>query len=89
MDDEKAVESLMSFKGVGRWTAEFALLRGGARMDIFPCGDLGVVKYLAREMLGHEGAAKEEEMRLFAERWRPYRGLALIYAYAEFARRGS
>ena len=37
--------------------------------DIFPGGDLGVVKYLARDMLGHEGAAKEEEMRLFAERW--------------------
>ena len=89
MDDENAVEHLTSFKGVGRWTAEFALLRGGARMDIFPGGDLGVVKYLAREMLGHEGAAKEEEMRLFAERWRPYRGLALIYAYAELARRGS
>lgn len=89
MDDETAVEFLMSFKGVGRWTAEFALLRGGGRVDIFPGGDLGVVKYLAREMLGHEGAAKEEEMRLFAERWRPYRGLALIYAYAELARRGS
>ena len=71
MDDDEAVESLMSFKGVGRWTAEFALLRGGMRMDIFPGGDLGVVKYLARQMLGHEGAAKEEEMRLFAERWRP------------------
>ena len=89
MDAETAVEFLMSFKGVGRWTAECALLRGGAREDIFPGGDLGVVKYLAREMLGHEGAAKEEEMRLFAERWRPYRGLALIYAYAELARRGS
>jgi 3-methyladenine DNA glycosylase/8-oxoguanine DNA glycosylase len=26
-------------------------------------------------------------MRKFAERWRPYRGLALVYAYAELARR--
>ena len=27
-------------------------------------------------------------MRRFAEGWRPYRGLALAYAYAELARRG-
>jgi 3-methyladenine DNA glycosylase/8-oxoguanine DNA glycosylase len=26
-------------------------------------------------------------MRKFADRWRPYRGLALVYAYAEIARR--
>jgi 3-methyladenine DNA glycosylase/8-oxoguanine DNA glycosylase len=26
-------------------------------------------------------------MRLYAERWRPWRGLALVYAWAELARR--
>jgi 3-methyladenine DNA glycosylase/8-oxoguanine DNA glycosylase len=26
-------------------------------------------------------------MRRFADRWRPYRGLALVYAYAEINRR--
>jgi 3-methyladenine DNA glycosylase/8-oxoguanine DNA glycosylase len=56
-------------------------------MDIFPGGDLGVVKYLAQGMLGHEGRAREKDMRRFAERWRPHRGLALIYAYAELAHR--
>ena len=59
MDDEKAVESLMSFKGVGRWTAEFALLRGGARMDIFPGGDLGVVKYLREICSGMKARRKK------------------------------
>jgi 3-methyladenine DNA glycosylase/8-oxoguanine DNA glycosylase len=56
-------------------------------MDIFPGGDLGVVKYLAQGMLGYEGRALEKDMRQFAERWRPYRGLALIYVYAELAYR--
>jgi 3-methyladenine DNA glycosylase/8-oxoguanine DNA glycosylase len=46
-----------------------------------------VVKYLAQGMLGYEGRALEKDMRRFAERWRPYRGLALIYAYAELAHR--
>jgi DNA-3-methyladenine glycosylase II len=85
--DDEAIELLTSHKGVGRWTAEFTLLRGLGRMDIFPGGDLGVVKYLAQGLLGHEGRALEAEMRRFAESWRPYRGLALIYAYAELTRR--
>ena len=85
--DEDAVELLMSFHGVGRWTAEFTLLRGLSRMDVFPAGDLGVIKYLAREISGQRAPAPEADMRRFAERWRPYRGLALIYAYAELAAR--
>ncbi len=83
MDDEGAVEFLTSFKGVGRWTAEFTLLRGLSRWDVFPAGDLGVIKYLPQQLLGRESAASEDEMRDFASRWRPFRGLALIYAYAE------
>lgn len=83
LDDDAAVSSLMQFKGVGRWTAEFTVLRGLARMDVFPAGDLGVVKHVAERLLNRESPASEEEMREFSERWRPYRGLALIYAYAE------
>jgi DNA-3-methyladenine glycosylase II len=83
MDDEHAVEFLSSFKGIGRWTAEFTLLRGLSRLDVFPAGDLGVVKYLPQKLLGRDHAASEDEMREFAIRWRPFRGLALIYAYAE------
>ena len=83
MDDESAVEFLTSFKGVGRWTAEFTLLRGLSRLDVFPAGDLGVIKYLPQRLLGRNKPASEDEMRRFASRWRPFRGLALIYAYAE------
>lgn len=87
LSDEEAISRLCAIKGVGRWTAEFTLLRGLGRMDIFPGGDLGVVKHLAREMLGVEGVAREADMRRFADRWRPHRGLALVYAYAELASR--
>lgn len=86
LPDDEAIELLTSFKGVGRWTAEFVLLRGLGRLDVFPAGDLGVVKYVAQQLLGYRAPASESEMRDFAERWRPYRGLALIYAYAELSR---
>lgn len=87
LEDEAAIERLTSFRGVGRWTAEIALLRGLGRTDIFPAGDLGVVKYLAQGLLGRKMKAKEGAMRRFAERWKPWRGLALVYGYAELNRR--
>lgn len=87
LEDEAAIEKLTAFRGVGRWTAEIALLRGLGRGDIFPAGDLGVVKYLAQGLLGRRAKAKEETMRRFAARWKPWRGLALVYGYAELNRR--
>jgi DNA-3-methyladenine glycosylase II len=87
LGDEAAIERLTEFRGVGRWTAEIALLRGLGRCDIFPAGDLGVVKYLAQGLLGRKEKAKEDAMRRFAERWQPWRGLALVYGYAELNRR--
>ena len=83
--DEAVVERLTSIKGIGRWSAETALMRGLARPDAFPGGDLGVVKYVAQGLLGKAHKATEAEMRAFAERWRPYRGLALAYCYAALA----
>lgn len=87
LPEEAAIERLTEVKGVGRWTAETALLRGLARADAFPAGDLGIMKYLAEGLFEHGRRASEAEMRLYAERWRPWRGLALVYSWAELARR--
>jgi len=86
LSDDEVIERLVAYKGIGRWTAETSLMRGLGRIDVFPAGDLGVVKKLAIEMLGREEVAKEAEMRDFSRRWRPYRSLALIYAYATYYR---
>ncbi|HEY1434437.1 MAG TPA: hypothetical protein VGG65_03625, partial [Thermoanaerobaculia bacterium] len=87
LSDEAAIERLTAYRGVGRWTAEIGLLRGMARPDIFPAGDLGVVKYLAVGLLGRRAKAREDAMRRFAMRWSPWRSLALVYGYAELSRR--
>lgn len=87
LPDEEVIEQLTALKGIGRWTAEIALMRGLARPDAWPGGDLGVVKYVAQGLLGKAEKATEADMRAFAERWKPYRGVALVYCYAELARR--
>lgn len=87
LPDEEVIEQLTALKGIGRWTAEIALMQGMARPDAWPGGDLGVVKYVAQGLLGKAKTANEADMRAFAEQWKPYRGVALVYCYAELARR--
>ncbi|MEO8430942.1 MAG: hypothetical protein ABI592_05485 [Acidobacteriota bacterium] len=83
--DEEIIETLTAIRGIGRWTAEVALLRGLRRPDAFPAGDLSIVKYLAVGLLGRSAASSEREMRDLSQRWRPHRSLALVYMYAVLA----
>jgi 3-methyladenine DNA glycosylase/8-oxoguanine DNA glycosylase len=48
LDSASAVERLDEEPGVGRWTAENALLRGIGRRDLFVAGDLGLRAALER-----------------------------------------
>ena len=41
LDDEAAVKTLSRLRGIGRWTAEYALLRGLGRTHLFPGDDVG------------------------------------------------
>ncbi|MEP6802641.1 MAG: hypothetical protein ABJC07_11915 [Acidobacteriota bacterium] len=82
LPDEEVVARLTSIRGVGRWTAEVALLRGLKRPDAFPAGDLSIVKNLAIGVLGRAGPSNEREMREISKRWQPHRSLALVTMYA-------
>ena len=79
LSDEAAIDALVRWKGIGRWTAEVVLIRGLGRLDIFPAGDLAVLKRLAPAWLGR--SSSEAEVRDFVARWRPWRSLALVYAF--------
>lgn len=48
LDDIAAIEQLCRIKGVGRWTAEYFLLRGLGRTHIFPGDDIGARNNLQR-----------------------------------------
>jgi len=48
-DDEAMIrQRLLDVHGIGRWTAEYVLLRGLGRLDVFPGDDVGAQKALAR-----------------------------------------
>lgn len=73
LDDDAASQALQQQLGIGRWTAEYILLRGFARLDVIPAGD-AALKALVGQYLALERSATEEEVRSLAERWKPWRG---------------
>ena len=46
--DKEALARLLELRGVGRWTAEYVLLRGLGRTNLFPGDDIGARNNLAR-----------------------------------------
>ena len=66
-------QRLLEMRGVGRWTAEYVLLRGLGRLHIFPGDDVGAQKRLAR-WLGRSGPMDYAGVCRAVERWQPHAG---------------
>lgn len=81
LSDEQILEKLDSLRGVGRWTAEWILLRAMGRLDIFPAGDLALRATVSNYYFGGRELS-ETEARSFAERWTPFKTLATSYLFA-------
>lgn len=78
-DDEIVVE-ITAIKGFGRWSAEMFLMFSLHRPDVFPVGDLGIVKGV-QILTGMKRRPKPRTMMRAAEAWRPYRSVAAWYLW--------
>jgi len=73
--DETARELLTAIPGIGHWTADCYLLLALRRPDLWPVGDLALVKALqAVKGLGDKPA--RDQLEALGERYRPYRSVA-------------
>ncbi len=73
MKDEDEIRALLTgIKGIGNWTADIFLMFCLQKKDVFPIGDIAVMKTV-RELYGLE---TREEIGDLSEQWRPYRSLA-------------
>lgn len=78
LDDQEAVTRLCELKGVGRWTAEYVLLRGLGRTHIFPADDVGARNNL-QKWLGLSGKMTYDSTREALSRWDGYGGLVYFH----------
>jgi DNA-3-methyladenine glycosylase II len=78
LDNQGALERLVKLKGVGRWTAEYVLLRGLGRLDIFPGDDVGARNKLA-QFLHEKNPLDYDGVRRAVAGWQPYAGFVYFH----------
>jgi DNA-3-methyladenine glycosylase II len=82
LDDEAAIAELCKLQGIGRWTAEYVLLRGLGRIHIYPGNDIGLQNGLKR-WLKLEGKVDYNIAREVMSDWRPYGGMVYFHMLME------
>ena len=80
LDDEAIIERLMTVRGVGRWTAEMLLIFQLGRPDILPVDDFGVRNGF-RIAYSRRSLPMPKEIRLYGERWKPFRTASAWYLW--------
>jgi DNA-3-methyladenine glycosylase II len=78
LPDDEAVERLRGLRGVGRWTAEYVLLRGLGRTNIFPGDDVGARNNLQR-WLHLAGPLDYAGVQRTLARWQRFGGLIYLH----------
>ncbi len=81
MSDDEIVAELTKIKGIGRWTVEMLLIFRLTRPDVFPAGDLGIVKAV-QKAYNLRRTPDVKRLHAIADRWRPYRSVASWYLWA-------
>jgi DNA-3-methyladenine glycosylase II len=76
--DDVVGQQLRQLRGVGRWTAEYALLRGFGRLQVFPGDDVGAQKKLAH-WLGRSRPLNYGGVARAVAPWHPYAGLVYFH----------
>ncbi|WP_255464335.1 DNA-3-methyladenine glycosylase [Legionella sp. PC997] len=76
--NDEVLSFLCRFKGIGRWTAEYVLLRGLGRTDIFPGDDVGAQNNLY-QMLHLDKKPDYKKIAEITAKWYPYAGLVYFH----------
>ena len=80
----EAVAYLIAHKGIGPWTAEVYLMFCAGHPDVFPAGDLALLK-AAHHGLQLPARPTIKQMIVLAEDWAPYRSAAALLLWRYFA----
>lgn len=78
LNDDRVLGLLMSLRGIGRWTAEYALLRGLGKINVFPGDDVGARNRLA-QWLRRDGPMDYEAVQRAVRPWNPYSGFVYFH----------
>jgi DNA-3-methyladenine glycosylase II len=80
----EAVRYLVAHKGIGPWTAEVYLMFCAGHPDVFPAGDLALLKAV-QHGLGLDARPTIKDMIGIAADWAPHRSAAALLFWRYFA----
>jgi DNA-3-methyladenine glycosylase II len=78
MATEDAVVQLSTIRGIGRWSAEYVLLRGIGSLSTLPGDDVGAQKNI-QQMFHLDTQPRYDEVKQLVEEWQPYTGLVYFH----------
>ncbi len=81
-ENESLIARLTELRGVGRWTAEWALMLHFGRTDVFPAGDLALRGFVSKYYNDGSPMTESEIRALAAARWNKWASYAAIYFLA-------
>lgn len=82
MTNSDALDLLLTIQGIGRWSAEYVLLRGLGRLNVFPGDDIGAQNNLQR-LFRLDSRPDYEKIRKLTSHWNPYQGLVYFHLLLE------
>jgi len=81
--EDKEIRQLLSqIKGVGAWTIDMILLYTLEREDIFPADDYHLKQMMQKFYPIDTSSSLKAQMKSIAEKWSPYRSVAVKYLLA-------
>jgi DNA-3-methyladenine glycosylase II len=78
MNDKSAIAELTKIKGVGPWSAEYALIRGMGRVNSLPADDLGIQRAVSQAYFGGRRVSSRDVRRVLGK-FAPFSGIAGFY----------
>lgn len=88
LHDDSARKMLITFKGIGRWTADIYLLSALRRPDVWPTGDLALATAV-QEVKGLRLRPSPEKLEALSVPWKPWRAVAArLFWHAYLSKRG-
>lgn len=84
--NEVVMKYLQDIKGIGRWSAEYVLLRGLGRLEVFPGDDVGGQNNI-QELLGLDTRPDYDKLLSLSAGWNPYGGLVYFHLLLDKLRR--
>jgi len=80
MSDEEIIAELTDVRGIGRWTAEMFLMFNLLRPDVYPLGDLGLLRAV-RVSYFKGRKVPLQRIRKLGLAWQPWRSVATWYLW--------